>query len=127
MPTADRYQRSSRCNAFDDLYHWCDITQCRRGQDDRIRPMPLGRCQPVRERKIGPEVDDCQTLSARCSRESENPQLVATPPWEAGKQQWRACAVQRSSIEGGAQSSLHGTGRHVFTRNGYASVGPSHA
>jgi hypothetical protein len=127
MPTADRYQRSSRCNAFDDLYDWCDITRCRRGQDDRIRPVPLGRCQPVRERKIGPEVDDCQTLSAGSGGESENPQLMATPRWEAGEQQWRACAIHRSRVEGGAQSSLHGGGRHVLAGNGYASLDPSPA
>ena len=95
------------------------------------RTIASGRCRSAAvsqsAAEVGPEVDDCQTLSAGSGGESENPQLMATPRWEAGEQQRRTCAIQRSRVERGAQSSLHGGGRHVLAGNSYASLDPSPA
>ena len=78
VPPTDRHQFPTTRKTFDDLQGRCNVAQCWHRDNDSIRLVPVGGGQPIPERKVWPQVDDCQSLPACRSGKGENPQLVAT-------------------------------------------------
>ena len=82
LPT-DCYQYSTTRETFNDVQGRRDIVPSWCSDHDGIGLVPFGRDQPILERKVRTEVDNCQSLAACRSGEGENPELVARPSGQA--------------------------------------------
>ena len=113
---------------FNDLQGRRDIVPSWCSDHDGIGLVPFGRDQPILERKVRTEVDNCQSLPACRSGEGENPELVARPSGQARQHQWGASTIEYGRrVEGGAQSALYRSGCQVLARDSELTLRPRSA